>query len=145
MFLSVSGIGMLTHKKASPARKNGEIKLRYQNLKQKRKTMTKMMMMMTKMMMIIMMMMMTMKKMMMIKIVHFQKSDGDLVSLPHPESAGFVLIILFICTDPLSSLLITTVIITTIIAIIIIITFTMMLIVGLQASLSHQLIQNVRA
>ena len=51
MFFSVSGIGMLTHKKASPARKNGEIKLRYQNLKQKRKTMTKMMMMMTKMMM----------------------------------------------------------------------------------------------
>ena len=44
---------MLTHKKASPARKNGEIKLEYQNLKQKRKTMTKMMM-------IIMMMMMTM-------------------------------------------------------------------------------------
>ena len=87
-------------------------------------------------MMIIMMMMITMKKMMMIKIVHFQKSDGDLVSLPHPESAGFVLFT------------ITTVIITTITGIITTTTLTfiiIMLIVGLQASLSHQLIQNVRA
>ena len=80
----------------------------------------------------------------MIKMMRFQKSDGDLVSLPHPESAGFVIITLFI----LITITITIAIITTIIAIIIIIIITvimMMIIVGLQASLSHQLIQNVRA